>query len=133
MSLHELKEERERLEEQVSGAEVEMNFAMAEIAMAQAKLTKAKERLKEAKTAMVILDDKIVEMEEARDSVLEDDEVGENEDSITRKRVYPFVRFSGAQPFPAKRPQPFGRGAVCTAPGPPTFCTLCALSMAPYA
>ena len=92
MSLHELKEERERLEEQASGAEVEMNFAMAEIAMAQAKLTKAEERLKEAKTVMAILDDKIVEMEEARDSVLEDDEVGENEDRITSKRVCPFVR-----------------------------------------
>ena len=107
MSLHDLKEERERLEEWLSGAEAEMNLAMAEIAMAQAKVTKAKERHKEAKCLMTILDDKIAEMEEVRDSGLEDDEMAEGVVMVTRKRGW-----SGAQPYPARRPQPFGRGVV---------------------
>ena len=108
MSLHNLKEERGRLEERLSGAEAEMNLAMAEIAMAQAKVTKAKESYKEVKCLMTILDDKIAEMEEVRDSVLEDDEMAESVVRVTRKRGW-----SGAQPYPARRPQPFGRGVVC--------------------
>ena len=92
MSLHDLKEERERLEERLIGAEAEMNLAMAEIAMAQATVTKAKERHKRAKCLMTILDDKIADMEEVRDSVLEGDEMVESVVRATHKRGW-----SGAQ------------------------------------
>ena len=56
---------------------------------------------------MTILDDKIAEKEEVRGSVLEDDEMVESVVRVTRKRGW-----SGAQPYPARRPQPFGRGVV---------------------
>ena len=83
-----------------------MNLAKEEIEAATTRLNVAKMKHKEAEGMMTILSDKIAEMEDARDSVLDDDETGGNVVRTTRKRG------SGAQPYPAKRPQPFGRGAV---------------------
>ena len=80
--------------------------AKEEIAAAHTRLDAAKMRWNEAKSTMTILDDKIAEMEDARESVLDDDERIESVVRTTRKRG------SGAQPYPAKRPQPFGRGVV---------------------
>ena len=93
-NLHELKEERERLEEWVSDAEVDVSLAMAQASIvprfvvAQGNLKKAKAKHKEAMRKMTILNDKIMEMEAARG-----DEVGEIEMRITRKRAYPFGGF----------------------------------------
>ena len=106
MSLHELKEEKERQEQLADEAEIEVNLAKAEIEAASRRLDVAKMKWNEATSTMKILDDKIAEMEDARESVLDDDETGGNVVRTTRKRG------SGAQPYPAKRPQPFGRGAV---------------------
>ena len=106
MSLHDLKEEKERQDRLADEAWAEVNLAMAEIKAAKMRLNVAKMKHKEAVGVMMILNGKIAEMEDARDSVLEDDEIGESVVRTTRKRG------SGAQPYPAKRPQPFGRGAV---------------------
>ena len=106
MSLHELKKEKERQEDLADVAFADVLEAKEEIAAAHRKLDAAKMRWDEAKSTMTILDDKIAEMEDARESVLDDDETGGNVVRTTRKRG------SGAQPYPAKRPQPFGRGAV---------------------
>ena len=106
MSLHELKEEKERQGELADAAYSDVLVAKEEIAAAHRKLDAAKMRWNEAKSTMTILDDKIAEMEDARESVLDDDERIESVVRTTRKRG------SGAQPYPAKRPQPFGRGVV---------------------
>ena len=106
MSLHELKEEKERQGDLADAAYSDVLVAKEEIAAAHRKLDAAKMRWNEAKSTMTILDDKIAEMEDARESVLDDDERIESVVRTTLKRG------SGAQPYPAKRPQPFGRGVV---------------------
>ena len=106
MSLHELKEEKERQDRLADEAWAEVSLAQEEIQAAQMRMNAAKVKHSEAVCMMTILSDKIAEMEDARGSVLEDDERIESVVRTTRKRG------SGAQPYPAKRPQPFGRGVV---------------------
>ena len=106
MSLHELKEEKERQDRLADEAWAEVNLAKEEIRAATMRLNVAKMKHKEATGTIKILSDKIAEMEDARDSVLDDDETSGNVVRTTRKRG------SGAQPYPARRPQPFGKGAV---------------------
>ena len=120
MSLHELKEEKERQGDLADAAYSDVLVAKGENEAASRRLDVAKMKWNEATSTMKILDDKIAEMEDAMEGAREDDEIGGNVVRTTRKRG------SGAQPYPAKRPQPFGRGAVgllqcrqCNKPQPP--------------
>ena len=83
-----------------------MSVAQEEIQAAQMRMNAAKVKHSEAVCMRMILNGKIAEMEDARDSALEDDGRIESVVRTTRKRG------SGAQPYPAKRPQPFDRGVV---------------------
>ena len=67
MSLHELEEEKERQEQLAEEAEAEVHLAVMEITAAKARLNAAQMKHKEATSTMKILDDKIAEMEDARD------------------------------------------------------------------
>ena len=120
MSLHELKEEKERQDRLADEAWAEVSLAQEEIQAAQMRMNAAKVKHSEAVCMGTILSDKSAEMEDARDSVLEDDERVDSVVRTTRKRG------SGAQPYPARRTQPFGRVVVgqlhcrqCNKPQPP--------------
>ena len=63
MSLHDLKEEKERQDRLADEAWAEVNLAMAEIKAAKMRLNVAKMKHKEAVGVMMILNGKIAEME----------------------------------------------------------------------